>query len=92
MYYETVEYIILEYLVNFTHFEWIARDQNENLCVYDKKPYKEENPDCINSGYWICDGNTYDLAAMTPFNDIFQSIQWENEEPTLIEEALNRYE
>lgn len=38
-----VEITILNYLENRTHFKWIARDQDNSLCVYKDKPHKEKN-------------------------------------------------
>ena len=86
-----VEFVILNYLAVCTRFSWIARDQDGFLCVYDRKPHKERNPDCVDSDYWICDGTRYDIASMAPFNSLFQNIKWEDEEPTLIEEASEGY-
>lgn len=87
-----VEYVILNYLAICTRFSWIARDQDGLLCVYDKKPQKAEDVGRTNPGYWFCDDDGYDLASMIAFNSLFQNIKWEDEEPTLIKETLDKVE
>ena len=87
-----VEITILNYLANCTHFKWIARDQNGLLCVYDKKPHKEEDPTRTNPGYWFCDDDGFDVEPMVVFDSLFQYIKWEDEEPTLIKDALDKVE
>ena len=86
-----MEIVISDYLANHTHFKWIARDQDGLLCVYDKKPQKAIDIGCINPGYWFCEDDEYDSGPMIVFNGLFQNIKWEDEEPTLVEEASNGY-
>ena len=86
-----MEIVISNYLANCTHFKWIARDQDGLLCIYDKKPQKAIDIGRTNPGYWFCDDDEYDSASMIAFNSLFQNIKWENEEPTLIEEASEGY-
>lgn len=87
-----VEYVILNYLANCTHFKWIARDQDGLLYVYDKKPQKAIDIGCINPGYWFCEDDEYDSAPMIVFNSLFQNIKWEDSEPTSIEDVLGNCE
>lgn len=87
-----MEIVILNYLANSTHFKWIARDQDGLLCVYDKKPHKEEGAGRINPGYWFCDDDGFDVESMLVFNGLFQNIKWEDEEPTLVQDALDKVE
>ena len=86
-----VEYVILNYLANCTRFSWIARDQDGLLYVYDKKPQKAIDVGRTNPGYWFCEDDEYFSAPLIVFNSLFQCIKWEDEEPTLIEEASGRY-
>lgn len=59
-------------------FEFIAKDKSGNLYVYMRKPYKGENR-------WESGA----LAVLLPvFNDLFQFIKWEDEEPWNIKELL----
>lgn len=83
-----MEIVISNYLANCTHFKWIARDQDGCLCVYEKKPHKEKTEDL---GFWIRDDIKSDMTSIEPFNNLFKYIKWEDEEPTLIEEASEGY-
>ena len=87
-----MEIVILNYLANCTRFSWIARDQDGLLYVYDKKPQKAIDVGRTNPGYWFCEDDKYDSAPMIVFNSLFQSIKWEDEEPTLIKDALDKGE
>lgn len=59
-------------------FEWIARDEDDELAIYDIKPYK-------NRGSWANYSSGYDLDF---FNHLFQFIQWTDEEPIHIPTLL----
>lgn len=73
---------ILECAVN-QGYEWIARDDDENLlCIHKTRPRKA---DCI----W---GSVDDENVLELFNDKFQFIQWTDEEPTYIPTLLNECE
>ena len=87
-----MEILISNYFVNCTHFKWIARDQDGLLCVYDKKPQKEIDVGCINPGYLFCEDDEFDSVALLVFDSLFQNIKWEDEEPTLIKDALDKVE
>lgn len=54
---------------------WMARDSDGFLYVFRDKPEK---------GGWIWDTSASDSASPFLFNDMFSSIKWEDEEPTLI--------
>ena len=57
-------------------FKWIARDIDGPLYIYASKPKKDQT-------IW------YGCEQLTiPFYHLFQFIQWEDEEPYLIEELL----
>ena len=59
------------------HYNWIARDKCGTICVFIDKPHK--------SGLgW--GGNFFEVLVL--FGHLFQFIQWEDEEPYLIEELL----
>ena len=57
-------------------YKWIARDENGCLYVYASKPEKVIT-------MWKGSG-----LPMTPFDHLFQFIQWEDDEPYLIEDLL----
>lgn len=59
-------------------FEWIARDEDSCLCIYDKKPEKGID-------YWQC---THTFEELEFFNHLFTFIKWEDEEPYLISDLL----
>lgn len=73
-----LEYNILKYLADNTIYMYIARDKSGLLCAYHNKPNK------LNTS-WGCCGTT---CCLNVFNDLFQFVQWEDKEPTLIEEVL----
>ena len=59
-------------------YEWIARDADDSLCAYTKRPIKQMS-------IWRTDGW---MSPMDLFHHLFQFIQWEDDEPYLIEELL----
>lgn len=59
-------------------YQWIARDKNGSLFIYDEEPNKEYS-------YWKCDGDNFELAV---FEHLFEFIKWEDEEPYLISDLL----
>lgn len=88
-----VEITILNYLENCTHFKWIARDQDGCLCVYKDKPHKEKTDDNIGYVYWNrSDIKPNNIEFLGPFENLFKFIKWEDEEPTLIKDALDKVE
>lgn len=84
-----VEITILNYLENYTHFKWIARDQDNRLCVYENKPHKEKTNGYV---YWKRSDIKSDIDFLDPFENLFKFIKWEDEEPTSIEDVLNNCE
>ena len=62
-------------------FEWMARDNDNAIYIYGRKPEKE----C--GGIWENKGKHKTLAI---FNHLFQSIQWEDEEPVFIDDYVER--
>ena len=69
------EKAILKVLLN-EKYKWIARDKNGCLYVYASKPEKVIT-------IWEGSG-----LPMIPFYNLFQFIQWEDEEPYSIEDLL----
>lgn len=59
-------------------YQWMARDSDKGLCVYERKPKKEES-------YWHAGGYDY----LSPFSHLFSAVKWEDEEPTLISDIYN---
>lgn len=66
-------------------YGWIARDKNDELYVYEKKPKK------VNVNSWE-DETAYGYEDLPVFNHLFQFIEWEDEEPYNIEELLKSSE
>lgn len=59
-------------------YQWIARDKNNMLCVYEVEPRKV-------SRFW---GSSNCMEIFDFFNHLFQFIKWEDEEPYEIKELL----
>ena len=86
-----LEYEILKY-VQKKGFNFITRNNSDylygdlygNLFIHENKPIKHDS-----SMGWCTASKSYVLYA---FNDLFQFIKWEDEEPTSIEDVLNSCE
>ena len=65
-------------------YKWIARDKSGNLCIFDEKPNKNEEiwDNVIRS----------DFIELNCYNSLFNSIQWEDNEPIFIDEYVERGE
>lgn len=74
-----LEYDILKYLSDNTRHMYITRNKDGKLFLYDTEPKKIKYND-----RWEGRG----VHGMVMFNKLFQFIQWEDEEPTSIEEVL----
>ena len=62
-------------------YKWIARDKDDNcICAYGFKPSKK-------SRSWVNGGES---AFLDGFSHLFQSIQWEDEEPVFIDDYVER--
>ena len=72
-----LEYDILKYISENTKYLYITRNSCNGLFLYGMEPTKD-------NGYWH--GKCY--VGMTPFNKLFQFIQWEDEKPISIKEVL----
>ena len=68
----------------YKEYKWITRDEEGDLAVHNVKPYKSPE-------FWVSES---DIAweYLVPFNNLFQFIKWEDEEPYLIEDLLEREE
>ena len=78
-----LEYDILKYLSDNTRHMYIARDENGALYVFDVEPVKNK----VNN-FWTGRGASW----LGVFNKLFQFVQWEDSEPTSIQEVLNNCE
>nr|DAP51665.1 MAG TPA: hypothetical protein [Caudoviricetes sp.] len=82
-----LEYEILKY-VQKEGFNFITRTYHislyGNLFIYETKPIKYDS-----SVGWCTTSKSYVLYA---FNDLFQFVKWEDEEPTLIKDVLDNCE
>lgn len=54
-------------------YEWIARDKNGYLYIYDTKPYKDEDCGCFSAKF----GNWY-LFSECVSDVLFKNVTWEN--------------
>ena len=74
---------ILGYLIY--RFEYIARDKDDSLYVYNQEPEKHSN-------VWQIDKSEFGISKMdniTVFDLLFPMVKWSDEEPTLISDLLN---
>lgn len=74
-----LEYDILKYLSDNTRHMYIIRNKDGNIFLYDTEPKKIEYND-----RWEGRG----VHGMVMFNKLFQFVQWEDSEPTSIQEVL----
>ena len=61
-------------------YKWIARDDDGLLCVYKEKPTKDD--------YDGWNDSAFSFASLWAFDNLFQFIKWEDDEPYSIEELL----
>ena len=60
-------------------FKWICMDKDNYLSICEDKPLKTENDE------W------YDFSIITfMFNNLFQQVKWEDEEPICIDDYVER--
>ena len=63
-------------------YKWIARDESGSLCIFDEKPKKSEE---------MWDNVTHsDFIELNCYNNLFNSIHWEDEEPIRIDDYVER--
>lgn len=67
-------------------YNWIARDLDGTLYVYNQKPYKTYRREL---GEWCSESKTFTLDYL--FENIFPNIRWEDEEPTRIVRGGNEF-
>lgn len=76
------ELCILRYIDK--EYKWIARDKSNNLCIFVEKPNKQNEArmwvNVISTGY----------IEFHCYNHLFNSIQWEDEEPVYIDDYVER--
>lgn len=75
-----LEFELLKYYIKHG-YQYIARDNNKALFAYDTKPRK------IPCQWW-----TTEKIKGIYFDECFKFVKWEDEEPTLIQDILDRYE
>lgn len=76
-----LEYDILKYISDNTIFIYIARDENGKNYIFEAEPRKLDD-------WWYGCG----LSYMRIFDELFQFVQWEDKEPTSIQEVLKKCE
>lgn len=69
-------------------YKWLARTIVGNVVAFSYKPYKSE-------GFWLCPSNSACINGKVAFTSgkitpIFQSIKWEDKEPTYIEDIIKQ--
>lgn len=66
-------------LRNIKGYEYIARDEDKRLYVYEQEPVKSHSA-------W--NFTSYKVESMCAFCDLFQMVQWSDDEPWKIEDLL----
>ena len=61
-------------------YKWVARDEGNTLYVYGNEPVKYKR-------HW---DSAYKRKILSIFSHLFQSIQWEDEEPVFIDDYVER--
>lgn len=77
------EHDVLKYLSDNTRYMYIARDGNGNISLYDVEPEKSKS-----APWWT--GRV--RCQMEMFNKLFQFVQFEDLEPTSIQDVLENCE
>lgn len=76
----------IEFIKLFPEIKYLARNRYGDLLGYTDKPFKDEE-----QGWWACKDDSDILFDISfSFGDLlkFNSIQWDDEEPTSREEIL----
>lgn len=76
------EHDVLKYLLEKTQYRFIARERNDTIYIYKRKPKKGSDAWEIISG----------MQNLNLFINLFPFIKWEDLEPTSIENVLNSCE
>lgn len=76
------EYDILKYLLEKTQYRFIARERNDTIYIYKRKPKKGSDAWEIISG----------MQNLNLFINLFPFIEWEDSEPTSIKYVLKNCE
>ena len=66
-------------------FKYIARDEDNNIFLYEEKPRKKDY------GWRLDDRDAY-FVDFYMFDNLFQFVKWEDNEPYLIEDLLKEQE
>ena len=80
----------LEFMRNVdSKYKYIARDENKDLFLYEKKPYKSVycTDDGVNVSEW---DSHYSFTWISWLNNCFKFIKWSDEEPVCIDDYVNR--
>lgn len=72
-----LEFELLNYWRN-KGYKWIARDEDDTLCIFKNKPVKFDK----------AFANVYDYHLVDECRELFQYVEWEDEEPTEIEDLI----
>ena len=83
------EYEVLKELDD--KWKWIARTESRAVKTFLSKPHKRLHWIFDNSGSWDIKGNE-NFGIYTNYADLFQFIQWEDEDPYNIAELIEEYE
>ena len=76
------EHDVLKYLLEKTQYRFIARERNDTIYIYTRKPKKGSDAWEIISG----------MRNFNLFINLFPFIEWEDEEPKSIKKILNNCE
>lgn len=59
---------------------WVARDKDDELAMYDNKPFKDKRAE-----QWTCGGQYVSLP-----DNWFSEVQWSDEEPTKVKLVIGK--
>lgn len=63
-----------------SNYRFIARDRDETLFIYDKKPFKGNGEFCVK--------RKCEIKPLSLYEHLFKSVQWSDEEPCEFREYL----
>lgn len=66
-------------------YRWIARDETNELCIYETKPMRLTH-------VWMISKYQSKMCHVHQDDHLFQCIKWEDEEPTKIDDLIKDYE
>lgn len=82
-----LEHDVLKYIAKLKEYKYIARDEDGEIYVYEKKPRKSYCQWCIIGHPYF-----FEQVSLPGYRKPYEFVQWEDEEPMLIEDILSNCE